>query len=87
MHSAKLPPHQHVPPPIPPDLLIHSETEYGAERQDKRAGMAADALQVWRERLGACYGLDVHTPAPVQNKIVLILDRPYEAGGWAGWMS
>ncbi|EFN52264.1 expressed protein [Chlorella variabilis] len=57
-----------------------SETEYGAERQDKRAGMAADALQVWRERLGACYGLDVHTPAPVQNKIVLILDRPYEAG-------
>ena len=86
MHSAQLPPHQHVPPTSPP-TLARSETEYGAERQDKRAGMPPDALQVWRERLGACYGLDVHTPAPVQNKTVLILDRPYEAGGWAGWMS
>lgn len=51
--------------------------------------MPAAALQSWRERLGACYGLDVHTPARVQGKTVLIVDRPYEAGGRAGgwvWM-
>ncbi|EFN58009.1 hypothetical protein CHLNCDRAFT_57085 [Chlorella variabilis] len=57
-----------------------SETEFGAIRKDKRAGMPAAALQSWRERLGACYGLDVHTPARVQGKTVLIVDRPYEAG-------
>lgn len=50
-------------------------------RGDKRAGMPPAALQSWRERLGACYGFDVRTPAQTQPKNVLILDRPYEAGG------
>lgn len=57
-----------------------SETEFGMLRGDKRAGMPPAALQSWRERLGACYGFDVRTPAQTQPKNVLILDRPYEAG-------
>lgn len=70
--------------PLPP---CPSETEFGALRQDKRAGMPPAALQSWRARLGQCLGLDVHTPAAVQGKTILIVDRPYEAGGAreVGW--
>ncbi|PSC74740.1 DUF563 domain [Micractinium conductrix] len=57
-----------------------ADSEFGAERQDKRDAVPPAALQTWRERLGACLGLDVHTPAPLSPKTVLIVDRPYEAG-------
>lgn len=67
-------PSNHLCPPC-------SDTEYGTLRGDKRASMPPAALQSWRERLGACYNFDVHTPARTQPKTVLIVDRPYEAGG------
>ncbi|KAL4436807.1 hypothetical protein ABPG75_003946 [Micractinium tetrahymenae] len=57
-----------------------SDSEFGTLRGDKRASMPPAALQSWRERLGACYGFDVRTPAQTRPKNVLIVDRPYEAG-------
>lgn len=66
---------------LPPRCcLLCRETEYGTLRGDKRSGMPPAALQSWRERLGACYGFDVRTPAQTHPKKVLIVDRPYEAG-------